>query len=121
VLRAGKARKELCLESIEAVSPTLVETLYACKLQAGLSRVGEAKRFVLGNPKAWLGTAYHEVLAIAGGHSGDDLETVLSAAWDAVINREHQRAKNHPLDKRFAKAKRKQRGQPSKIEISLFT
>jgi len=101
VLRAGKTRQELCVESIEAVSPTLVETLYACKLQAGLSRVKGANRFVLGNPKAWLGTAYHEVLATAGGYSGDDLETVLSAAWDAAINREHQRAKNHPLDKRF--------------------
>ena len=103
MLRAGKARKELCIEPIEAVSPTLFEILYACKLQAGLSRVKGASRFVLGNPKAWLGTAYHEVLATAGGYSGDDLETVLAGAWHAAINREHQRAKNHLLDKRFGK------------------
>lgn len=101
MLRAGKAREELCVESIEAVTPTLVETLYTCKLQAGLSRLKEANRFVLGNPKAWLGIAYHEVLATAGGYSGDDLEAVLAAAWHAAINREYQRAKNHPLDKRF--------------------
>lgn len=55
MLRAGKARKELCLESIEAVSPTLVETLYACKLQAGLSRVGGQSDLYSGIPKLGLG------------------------------------------------------------------
>lgn len=50
------------LPQIGATSPTLAETMRACFLRAGLSRAAESSRFVLGNSKAWLGTAYHEVL-----------------------------------------------------------
>jgi hypothetical protein len=34
----------------------------ACLLRGGLSRASGSANFVLGNEKAWLGTAYHEVL-----------------------------------------------------------
>ena len=50
------------LREIRATSATLGEIMRACELRAGLSKVDDSVRFVLGNPKAWLGTAYHEVL-----------------------------------------------------------
>ena len=50
------------LPEIRATSPTLAETMRACLLRAGLSKASGSSNFVLGNPKAWLGTAYHEVL-----------------------------------------------------------
>src|SRR3990172_4139080 len=50
------------LAQIRATSPTLAETMRACLLRAGLSKATASSKFVLGNPKAWLGTAYHEVL-----------------------------------------------------------
>jgi CRISPR/Cas system-associated exonuclease Cas4 (RecB family) len=58
---------------------------------------------VLGNPKAWLGTAYHEVLAAAGGHRENNLDIVIAGTWNAAIDREYQRAKGHLLNRRFGK------------------
>src|SRR5262249_1710927 len=52
----------LALPEIRATSPTLAETMRSCLMRAGLSRASGSSSFVLGNPKAWLGTAYHEVL-----------------------------------------------------------
>jgi hypothetical protein len=52
----------LKLRQISAASPTLAESMRACLLRAGLSKATRSSTFVLGNPKAWLGTAYHEVL-----------------------------------------------------------
>lgn len=97
----GRDRQQLRIGSIEAVSPTLAELLRSCKLRAGLSRAEGIAPFTLGNPKAWLGTAYHEVLAAAGGHKGGNLNQAATTAWEAAIDREYQRAKIHPLDRRF--------------------
>jgi hypothetical protein len=52
----------LQLPEIRATGPTLAETMRTCLLRAGLSRARGSSNFVLGNPRAWLGTAYHEVL-----------------------------------------------------------
>jgi len=86
---------------IGAVSPSLAEVLRSCKLRAGLSRTQRAAEFVLGNPKGWLGTAYHEVMAAAASHTGEPLDSVVSAVWDEAIARAYERAKAHPLDRRF--------------------
>ncbi len=50
------------LKPIQAISPSLAEILRNCPLQAAISRISGIKRFVLDNPKAWLGTAYYDVL-----------------------------------------------------------
>lgn len=96
----GTVCEQLCIGPIEAVSPTLAEMLRTCKLRAGISRAEGASKFVLGNPKAWLGIAYHEVLAATGRHSGD-IDSVIAAVWKSAIDREFQRIKTHPLDRRF--------------------
>jgi hypothetical protein len=58
---------------------------------------------VLGNPKAWLGTAYHEVLDRIGntGFSGDSCDSVAERMWDEAISAQYQRMLLHPLDRRF--------------------
>lgn len=92
------ASPPLALARISAVSPSLAELLRLCALRAGLARVQSASGLVLGNPKAWLGTAYHEVLAAVGKHAG-----AASAidVWEQAIHEQHERAKAHPLDRRF--------------------
>lgn len=93
----------LKLTSISAVSPSLSEVLRLCLLRAGLSRAKGTDQFSLGNPKAWLGTAYHEVLAAAGqqGEAADG-----AAVWERVIGELHQRTQHHPLDSRFGTPER---------------
>jgi RecB family exonuclease len=58
---------------------------------------------VLGQPKAWLGTAFHAVLE--GAASGGDA-VAYEAAWLDAINKQHDRARQHPLDKRFGPPER---------------
>lgn len=91
------------LTGIPTVSPSLAAVLRLCPLRAGLSRVDAAAQFVLGQPKAWLGTAYHSVLegAAAGGAAAAH-----EAAWVAAIDQQHDRARQHPLDRRFGPPER---------------
>ncbi len=92
----------LVLPAISATSPTLAETMRICLLRAGLSRSTGSAAYVLGNPKAWLGTAYHEVLEkIAGVELSDDLDAAAERLWDEAITAQQQRSFSHPLDRRF--------------------
>lgn len=94
------------LTSISTVSPSLAEVLRLCALRAGLSRVEGAGPFVLGNPKAWLGSAYHEVLASAGVHSSTNAGSAHETAWARAISCQYERARLHPLDRRFGTPER---------------
>lgn len=91
------------LAKIEATSPTLAEVMRSCFLHAGLLRAKGSSYFVLGNPKAWLGSAYHEVLEKI--HTVDlaneTLDRAFNFLWDHAIARQHQRISVHPLDRRF--------------------
>jgi len=91
------------LPLIQSTSPTLAEAMRVCMLRAGLSRVQGIDVYVLGNPKAWLGTAYHRVLErlpelIAAGSGAMALLDVL---WNEEIERLAQHASEHPLNRRF--------------------
>ena len=87
--------------TMDAVSPTLAETLRLCKLRAGLSRAEGSSRHVLGNPKAWLGTAYHAVLERIGPEHRDNTDTSARDFWDAAIEGLYKRSRAHQFDKRF--------------------
>lgn len=91
------------LGSIPAVSPTLAEILRNCPLQATFYRVPELNHFVLSNPKAWLGIAYHEVLEKLWLPRDDDFDGVqlVEDFWLAAISALRQKALAHPLDRRF--------------------
>lgn len=91
------------LTGIPAVSPSLAEVLRLCPLRSGLSRANGAGQFVLGQPKAWLGTAYHSVLE---GAAGGGVAAAHEAAWVAAIDQQRDRARQHPLDRRFGPPER---------------
>ncbi len=86
------------LSAISTVSPSLAELLRLCGLRTGLSRVQNATALVLGNPKAWLGTAYHEVLAAAGEQRSN---AAADDVWEQAVGEQHERAEAHPLDRLF--------------------
>ena len=92
----------LQLPEIHATSPTLADharVLASCRPL----RAAGSLRFVLGNPKAWLGTAYHEVLKEIVNVDLDQ-ETVGAAVdrlWNKSIANHQRRADAHALDRRF--------------------
>lgn len=94
------------LTTIAAVSPSLAELLRLCALRAGLSRLVDAAPLALGNPKAWLGTAYHDVLEAAGAIVGGGFEATIAASWDRAIQRLYGQAQAHPLNSRFGPPER---------------
>jgi hypothetical protein len=91
------------LPEIRATSPTLAETMRACLLRAGLSRASGSSDFVLGNRKAWLGTAYHEVLEkiVEINLGQESLEDAVDRLWNQAIAAQQNRADVHVLDHRF--------------------
>jgi hypothetical protein len=93
----------IVLPEIKATSHSLAELMRACPLRAGLSRCRAVSAFVLGNPKGWLGTAYHEVLEKIGRADFDPAskQSYVDQLWDAAIAKQHTRAMAHPLDRRF--------------------
>ena len=59
----------ILLSGLRTVSPSSAELLRLCFLRAFLAASRDVKPFVLGSPKAWLGTAYHEVIEKIGAAS----------------------------------------------------
>ncbi len=98
----------LTIPHLASTSPTLAETMRACFLSAGLSRAPGSRSYVLGNPKAWLGTAYHEVMeALPTLASGGIESPILQRAemlWSQAITRLEQEAASHPINHRFGSA-----------------
>ena len=93
----------LSLPLIPTTSPSLADAMRGCMLRAGLSRCAQLQPFVLANPKAWLGTAYHKVMeqlpAILSA-AGDPLAAA-NAIWNAEVSRLERQAANHPLNSRM--------------------
>jgi putative RecB family exonuclease len=94
------------LPLIPTVSPSLAETLRNCPLQAGIWRIKAVWAYVLGNPKAWLGTAYHQVLEHLWDPSPLGDEARIEELWANAIGMLQAQAKVHPLNKRFADPER---------------
>lgn len=94
---------EIQLPVLRSVSPTLSELLRICKLRAGLSRAPGAGDYVLGNPKAWLGTAYHAVLEkiVEADLTNETLDVAVERLWNEAIAAQYRRAFDHSLDQRF--------------------
>ena len=101
---AENAEAIIELRPIAAVSPSLAETLRICPLQAAFSRITPLRGFVLGNPKAWLGTAYHEVLEKLWSPTEEDLDDdeLVERLWERAIETLRHKAVGHALDRRFA-------------------
>ena len=91
------------LPLISSTTPTRAEAMRSCLLRAGLARAKGLSHLVLGTPKAWLGTAYHEVLEkiCDVDLETETLESAVERLWNAAIASQYARALSHPLDSRF--------------------
>lgn len=92
------------LQPIPSVSPSLAEIFRNCPLQAAFSRIPELNKFVLGNPKAWLGIAYHEVMEKLWTPSKMGLaeDKLVEHLWSNSIQALKQKELDHPLNWRFS-------------------
>ena len=97
----AEGSQRIVVGPIAATSPSLSSRMRLCMLRAGLSQVDGASAFILGSPKAWVGTAYHEVLSWAKGiEFGDEsLEREAQKIWEAAVSRLYEEAQDHPLNK----------------------
>jgi hypothetical protein len=74
-----------------------------CGLRAALAAASTADHWVLHDPRAWLGTAFHRLMeAMRRGATPADAETI----WNAAIAETVETALKHPLDRRFAAPER---------------
>ncbi len=93
----------ITLSAIARTTPTLWSQMRICGLRASLAANPEADRWVLHDPRAWLGTSFHRVMKAAqSGASRSDVE----AAWSAAITHAAAAASLHPLDARFSQYER---------------
>jgi hypothetical protein len=74
-----------------------------CGLRAVLAATPEAERWVLHDPRAWLGNAFHRLMeAMRRGAAPADTETI----WNSAVTEAVAAALNHALDRRFAAPER---------------
>lgn len=93
---------EIQIKQIRSASPTLVGMLHDCLLKAGFACAQNVTQFIIGNPKAWLGTAYHEVLRQLPNINQSLIpEEGIPSLWQQAVKGHYLRALNYPLDRRF--------------------
>jgi hypothetical protein len=91
------------LSAIARTSPTIWSHMRLCRLRAALAATPEADRWVLHDPRAWLGNAFHRLMeAMRRGATSADTEVI----WNVAIKEAVAAALNHPLDRRYAAPER---------------
>lgn len=95
------AARAVVLTPAARTTPTLWSHMRLCRLRAALSSNSEADNWVLHSPRAWLGTAFHRLMAGAPADSSD-----AAALWDTAISEVRTIASHHRLDSRFANPER---------------
>src|ERR1700733_9600153 len=68
------------LRPLARTSPTVWSHMRLCGLRGALAASGDADQWVLHDPRAWLGTAFHRVMARAGETAAN-----AEAAWTDAI------------------------------------
>ena len=95
------ARHPIVLTPAARTTPTLWSHMRLCPLRAALSVNHEADNWVLHSPRAWLGTAFHRLMAGAPADSSE-----AARLWDTAIAEIRTAASRHCLDARFANPER---------------
>src|SRR5215472_12368608 len=93
----------IILSKIPRTTPTLWSHMRVCELRAALASAPEADRWVLHDPRAWLGTAFHRVMETT--RPGATLANA-ERVWDAAVAQAGDAASLHPLDSRYATPQR---------------
>lgn len=95
------AGRPIVLTPAARTSPTLWSHMRLCSLRAALSINPDADSWVLHSPRAWLGTAFHWLMAGAPADSSE-----AASLWDCAIAKILADASRHRLDARFANPER---------------
>lgn len=95
------AGRPIVLTPAARTTPTLWSHMRLCSLRAALSTNREADNWVLHSPRAWLGTAFHQLMAEAPSDSSE-----AASLWDSAIAEILAEASRHRLDARFANPER---------------
>jgi len=95
------ARRPIVLTPTARTTPTLWSHMRLCSLRAALSTSREADNWVLHSPRAWLGPAFHRLMAGAPADSSE-----AASLWDSAIAEILAEASRHRLDVRFANPER---------------
>jgi hypothetical protein len=94
----------IVLTPLGHTTPTLWSHMRLCSLRGAFASSRAAERWVLHDPRAWLGTAFHKVME-ACRRPGATTATP-EEAWTAAIRDAAAAVVDHPLDARFAAPER---------------
>ncbi len=97
-------RPQIVLTPLDRTGPTLWSHMRLCTLRGALSTAHAANTWVLHDPRAWLGTAFHRVMESAAQPGASD--AVIEQAWTAAVAEAAAAATTHPLDARYAEPAR---------------
>lgn len=89
----------IVLRTIDRTSPSLWADMRLCGLRSLLASTPRAQDWVLHDPRAWLGTAFHLVMSAARNPGVPD---PLESVWNNAVDKLASLAALHPLDRRFA-------------------
>lgn len=85
---------------LDRTGPTLWSHMRLCALRGTFAASRSTESFVLHDPRAWLGTAFHKVMEAAAQPGATD--AVLEQVWTAAVAEAATAARSHPLDARYA-------------------
>lgn len=94
----------IVLTPLARTSPTLWAHMRLCGLRGAFAATRTAEAWVLHDPRAWLGTAFHKVMKVAAQSGASRADTEL--AWSAAVGEAATAAASHPLDARYAAPER---------------
>ena len=94
----------ITITALDRMTPTIWSHMRLCRLRGVLAATPAAQRWVLHDPRMWLGKAFHQVMhaAAQSGASACDAEM----AWESAVADAVHAAAQHPLDFRFRSPER---------------
>lgn len=90
---------QIVLTPLGRTGPTLWSHMRLCALRGAFAASRAAEKFVLHDPRAWLGTAFHKVVEAA---SQPGTAATAEQVWTAAVDEAAVAARSHPLDARYA-------------------
>jgi len=94
----------IVLTPLARTSPTLWSHMRLCSLRGAFASSHAVDRWILHDPRAWLGVAFHKVMEASRRPSAT--AATPEEAWSAAVREAAAAAAHHPLDARFAAPER---------------
>jgi hypothetical protein len=95
---------QIVLTPIARTNPTLWSHMRLCSLRGAFASSREVDRWILHDPRIWLGTAFHKVMEASRSSSATAANP--EEAWAEAVREAAAAAAHHRLDARFAAPER---------------